>query len=87
MGLREENSRISWLARQVSSFVAAGYQIEKGKPNPALDAAQTLGYDDIEVAFLKAGPAEPAAPKENAVGSFERFMMGLGATGGAKRGQ
>jgi len=49
-----------------------------------LEAASTLAYDDIETAVLK---ATPAAPQENKEGSYERFMMGLGATGGAKRGQ
>jgi hypothetical protein len=48
--------------------------------------ARELAYDDIEAAALKAGPAS-AAPQENKEGSYERFMMGLGATGGAKRGQ
>jgi hypothetical protein len=47
--------------------------------------ARVLAYDDIEMALLKDAPE--AAPAENAEGSFERFMMGLGATGGAKRGQ
>lgn len=74
------------MARQVSSFIAAGYQIEKGKENKALDAARVLAYDDIETAFMKAAEQD-APPAENKEGSFERFMMGLGATGGAKRGQ
>lgn len=33
-------------------FVAGGYQIDKGKKNPASEIAQTLAYDDVEAALM-----------------------------------
>ena len=71
--LREENSRFSWLARNVTGFIAAGFQIEKGKENTALKHAASLAMDDIESALLSEAPL--VAPKENKSGSYERFMM------------
>jgi hypothetical protein len=70
---------MSWLARQLSSYVAAGYMTD-GKENPAVDSAQKIGYDDIEVAFLTG--ERPAKPGEatNKAGSYER-LMGFGSTG------
>lgn len=75
---REENSRFSWLARNIAGFIAAGYQIEKGKDNKALDQAQKLAFDDIETVLLGGTPQNPNAPKENGVGSYERFMGMMG---------
>lgn len=60
--------------------------VEAGKPNPALEQAGKLSYDDIEAAVLGSASAAQQAP-ENKNGSFERFMMTLGARGGAKPGQ
>ena len=76
---RDENSRFSWLARNLGSFIAAGYQIEQGKENMGLKLAGQLAYDDIEAAILGASTsAGTSAPKENGNGSFERFMMMAG---------
>lgn len=73
---RQENSRFSWLARNIAGFIAAGYMIDKGKENKALDMAGKLAFDDIEALLLGAETSEAAGkPKENSAGSFERFMM------------
>lgn len=74
---RRENSRFSWLARNITSFTAAGYMIDKGKENKGLKMAAELAYDDIEQAALGIKPP-PQAPKENGNGSFERFMGMMG---------
>lgn len=50
---REEISLFSWQTRQLASFTAAGYMTEKGKGNPALDAALRLAFDDIEAAQIE----------------------------------
>ncbi len=73
---REENSRFSWLARNLAGFIAAGYQMEKGKENKALTQAGKLAFDDIETVLLGGTPA--GAPKENSAGSYERFMGMMG---------
>ena len=75
---REENSRFSWLARNLAGFIAAGYQIEKGKENKALDSAGKLAMDDIETTLLGGTVQKPNAPAENGVGSYERFMSMMG---------
>ena len=76
---REENSRFSWLARNLAGFIAAGYQMEKGKENKALTQAGQLAFDDIETVLLGGTPQSPnGGPKENGVGSYERFMGMMG---------
>lgn len=76
---REENGRFSWLARNIASYIAGGYQIEKGKDNKAFDQAGKLAFDDIETVLLGGTPQGPAGgPKENGVGSYERFMTMMG---------
>jgi len=73
---REENSRISWLARNIATYIAAGFEVGKGKENTALKHAKQLAYDDIEALMLGAEPAQGAVkPAENKPGSYERFMM------------
>lgn len=49
--------------------------MEKGKENTALTQATKISYDDIEAALLG---AEVEKPKENGVGSYERFMRSFG---------
>jgi hypothetical protein len=73
---RDENARFSWLARNITTYIAQGYQLGKNQPNTALDHAQQLAFDDIERAFLGAAAAEPKV-KENAPGSYERLMSGF----------
>lgn len=76
---REENGRFSWLARNITGYIAGGYQIEKGKDNKALDMASKLAFDDIETVLLGGSPQAPnGGPKENGVGSYERFMTMMG---------
>ncbi len=98
---RAENARFSWLARNISGFIAAGYQIEKGKENKALEQAGKLAYDDIEALLLGAetsnavpvlsedGTREVADPlrvaDRNGTASFERFGMMSGQL--AQRGR
>lgn len=76
---REDSSRLSWQTRILAQYVAAGYMIEKGKPNTALENASYLGYDDIERAMAEASDTASAAPKENRPGSFERLVGWSGA--------
>jgi len=79
---REENSRTSWLARQIATYIAAGFETPKGKENEALKQAQQLAYDDVETALLKMSEEVqdniPAEDK-NKPGSFERFMQTVGS--------
>lgn len=70
---REENSRFSWLGRNLASFIAAGYMTEG--ENPALEKARTIAFDDIEAAAL----GDSTAPGENKEGSFERLMKAFGS--------
>lgn len=76
---REENSRFSWLARNLGTLIAAGYQVEG--ENPALEHAANLSIDEIEAAALKEAASKPPVASEeergqaeNSVGSFERFL-------------
>lgn len=82
---REDNARTSWMTRHIAQYIAMGYQVEKGKPNPPLEAAQTLSLDPVEALLL--GGSSDSAVKENKTGSYERFMMQLGANGGKKPGE
>lgn len=50
---REEIAIASWQTRNLSSFIAAGFMVEKGKPNTALDAATILAFDEIEAAQIE----------------------------------
>lgn len=62
---REENSRFSWLARNLGGFIAGGYMLDKGAKNPAAEQARTLAFDDIEAVLLGTeldGPT--AAPQD-----------------------
>jgi hypothetical protein len=73
---REENSRTSWLARNIATYIAAGFEVGKGKENKALTQASKLAYDDIEALMLGGTPSTgEAKPAENKPGSYERFMM------------
>lgn len=71
---REENGRFSWLARNIAMFIAAGFEVPKGKENTALNTAQTLAFDDVEAALMGSGSNAPAPQKENSNGSYERFL-------------
>ncbi len=68
---REENARFSWLARNLSGFIAAGYMVEKGKENTALDQAGKLAYDDIEAALLGVEISQRTQNTVNADGTRE----------------
>ena len=76
LAARQENSRFSWLARILATYEAQGYMLGKNQPNTALDHARTIGYDDIERAFLGEIEEQPQV-KENAPGSYERLMAGF----------
>lgn len=72
---RIENGRTAWMARNITSFIAMGYMMEKGQENTALAAAQRLTMDEIDQALLdESYEAAENAPKENAKGSYEKFM-------------
>lgn len=83
---RIENGRFSWMTRTIATYIAQGYMVEKGKPNPALEQAVILSLDEVEAKMLGATAAEAPKAKENAPGSFEKFMTMLGS-GGKQRGQ
>lgn len=80
---RDEASRVSWQTRTLAQYIAAGYMIQKGAPNTALDNAQFLGYDDVERAMVEA-PGSSKTPRENKAGSFERLMGWAGDLGKRK---
>jgi hypothetical protein len=82
MDNREENARISWLGRAITSFVAAGYMTDGD--NPAIEMANQLSIDDIEHALLSYDSAEAWKPGDKAIvknepsaGSFETLMRAL----------
>lgn len=84
---RRQTSLISWQTRQLATFIAAGYMTDGKKGNPAIKAAQSLAFDDIEAAQLE--EAEIRATQqprvtENKAGSFERFMGSMGSPGSWK---
>lgn len=73
------------MTREITGYIAAGFDVGKGKPNTALDRAATLSLDDVEAAMLGSSAPAPAV-KENRNGSFERFMGALGGNGGRRPG-
>lgn len=66
------------MTRTLAQFQAAGYMIEKGKENVALNQAEMLTLDEVEAALLGHEPSNSNGPRENGVGSYERFMMMMG---------
>jgi hypothetical protein len=76
---RAENLRASWMTRTLAGFIAAGYMVEG--ENPAMESASKLTLDPVEAVLLG---QQPVKPKENAAGSYERFMSVLGARGGQR---
>jgi hypothetical protein len=71
------------MTRSICTYIAQGYMVEKGKPNPALDAATRMSLDDVEMALLGSAPQKKT---ENGAGSYEKFMSMLGARGGSRPG-
>ena len=49
----------------------------KNEENKALRQAETLSLDDVEKVLL--GGSIDSGPKENGIGSYERFMSMVGA--------
>jgi hypothetical protein len=74
---RKENARFSWMTRTLAQFEAASYMIEKGQENKALRQAEMLAFDDVE-AVLLGNELKDSGPKENGVGSYERFLGMMG---------
>ena len=79
---RQENGRFSWLARTLSTFVAAGYMTDGKSENTAIKDAQNIAFDPIERAMLahRASQPETKAAAEPAAGSFEKIMGLMGQT-------
>lgn len=85
---REENARVSWLARNVATFIAASIMSDDN--SEAIEAASRLAYDDVERAILSSDesvsdadwqPGDPAVVKrEPKAGSFESLVGALGGT-------
>lgn len=70
---------MSWQTRTVCQFIAATIRTDKGKQNPAMEAAGKIVLDDLEKQELEAmqSRSEPAKPAENAIGSYEKLMAGF----------
>lgn len=68
------------MTRTLAQYIAQGYMVEKGKPNPALEAAAKLTIDNVEAALF--GVEGTAEQQENRPGSYERLvgLMGQGGT-------
>ena len=75
---RKENQRISWATRTQAQYIAAGYMLGKNQENRALQQAEVLSIDDIEAILLGAEPGGGRGPRENGIGSYERFMQMVG---------
>jgi len=83
---RQETSRISWLARTISQYVAGGYMTDGQRENVAVRYASQIAFDHIEEAALEAAAAREALKartnetvmKEPARGSFEKMMQFMG---------
>lgn len=58
--------------------------VAEGKENTGLKHAASLAMDDIEAALLGQTPTSGPDAHTNKIGSYEKFMMTLGATGGRK---
>lgn len=68
LSAREENSRFSWLARNLGGFIAGGYMLDKGAKNPAAEQARTLSFDEIEAVLLGAEVDKPTAAQNHPLG-------------------
>lgn len=77
---RRTSALTSWQTRVLSAYIAMGYMIGKDQENLPLDQAHSLAFDRFEQLMLS---ASPIVPKENAEGSYEKFMSMLG-NGGAR---
>lgn len=80
---RQENTRYSWLARNLSQFVAGGYMTDG--ENPAIEYAQKLAFDDVERELMKEREAwekahPPKIEAENKPGSYEALIALMGQT-------
>jgi len=61
MERRQAIALASWQTRQITTFTAAGFMVEKDKPNEALEIAQMLAFDEIEKAQLEESRVEHMA--------------------------
>ena len=80
---RTENSRYSWLARNLGVVVAGGYMVGEGEENPGIEFATSLAMDEIEREMLletKKSIEETPAEDKNGVGSFESLMAAMGGS-------
>lgn len=83
--IRRDWDRTAWQTRQLASFTAAGYFSKDN--SEAVDAAQSLAWDEIDAAVLEEQSQKRATSgvqvkekylKEPQPGSFERFMGSMG---------
>jgi hypothetical protein len=78
---RTENARFSWLARNLSQFVAGGYLTDGKQENTAIADARRIAFDKVEAAMLAHYEEQAAlkpAPIEAKRGSFESLMGFMG---------
>lgn len=54
---------MTWQTRQLATFTAGGYMVDAKTGNPAIAAAQTLAFDEIEKAQIE--EAENRSSPEN----------------------
>lgn len=73
------------MTRVLAQYISNGYMTDGKSPNKAFEAAGSLTLDPIEAVILGSSPGPVV--KENAPGTFEKFMGVLGHSGGMKPGQ
>lgn len=80
---REENSRFSWLARNLGSLIAGGYMMGEGEENPGMEFASGLAMDEIEkemLAEIKEEIGDTPAEDKNGIGSYESLLAMMGGS-------
>jgi len=75
---RQERLDKSWMTRNIVSYIAMGYWIDKESENAPLEAAKTLSLDEIESDILNKVKDAPPPVKEIENGSYERFLLAFG---------
>lgn len=77
------NEKVSWFTRVISRYSSMGAQLPPESRKELDDAISTIGFDEFDRSIAEEVLAVPA-PKENKVGSYEKFMQMLGASGGQR---
>lgn len=67
----------AWQTRTLAVFISSTIEVEKGKENTLLTAAQRIALDEGELKDLTVDIPKEEPPSEPAVGSYERLMRGF----------